>query len=239
MRRYSAASDALSTAFGVSGTGFLGLGAASAKNFEGFGDTISKAIADGITNSATSANYKDAATDTADAAGTAFNTAFGIAGTGLIGSEVKSASKFEAVGKAIAQGVANGIKNNASLITNAAKAAASSALASAKKALGIASPSKKAYAEIGTPFIQGISNALSDGSTALKESVNGVYTAMMGMKINPVSMDGSKASSVVPVTAQLVLNEKTFGEIVFELADRGQGFAASNMTRLGMGVQIA
>ncbi len=206
---------------------------------KGYGESLDKGIADGIKSKGVTDTFSGAANTASEAAGTAFNTALGIGGTGFLGTGEKAASKFNAVGKAIAQGVANGIKDNASLITSAAKTAANNALAAAKKALGIASPSKKAYSEIGAPFIQGIANALSDGSTALKDSVNGVTAALMDVKINPVSVDGSKAGGVTPVYAQLTLNEKTFGELVVELADRGQGFAASNMARLGMGVQIA
>lgn len=213
-------------------------GGASTKT-KGYGESLDKGIADGITSKGVTDTFNGAAQTASEAAGTAFNNALGISGTGFLGTGEKAASKFNAVGKAIAQGVANGIKDNASLITSAAKTAANNALVATKKALGIASPSKKAYSEIGAPFIQGIANALSDGSTALKDSVNNVSAAMTDIKIKPVTMDGSTAGGVTPVYAQLTLDGKTFGQLVVGFADKGQGFIASNMERLGMGVQIA
>lgn len=43
---------------------------------------------------------------------------------------------------------------------------------------------------------------------------------------------------MTPVRADLVLNERVFGELVFELSDRGIGVAQANLRRLSMGVQL-
>lgn len=205
-----------------------------------YGESVVLGIRDGIKDKGVSDTFTGAASAGKSAIASAFNSAFGIAGTGILGTGTQAASQFKGIGTAVAEGIANGIKDGASKITSAAKTAANNALAAAKRQLGIASPSREAYKQVGTPFVQGIANALTDGTRTLRDSVTNAVGSMTSVTVNPIRLDGSSMQQTVqPIRAQLVLKEKTFGEIVLDMANRGQGNQAANMSRLNMGVSIA
>jgi uncharacterized membrane protein (DUF4010 family) len=151
-------------------------------------------------------------------------------------------NEAKTVGDAIATGIAQGIRNGASAITDAARIAAARALAAAKKLLGIASPSKVAAKELGLPFVQGIAKGMTANVGVIAESMKGVTTGLMdsAKAMNPVSLPaGTEATSgTTIVSAVLQVGERQFGNLIVELADAGQGFAAANRQRLNMGVQI-
>lgn len=201
-----------------------------------FGESVDKGIADGITAKGAESTFSGPAGTVKNGIASAFGSAFGIGGGWPFSAA--AASQFKSIGDAVAQGIANGIGDGAGKIKTAATDAAQKALAAAKKELGIASPSKRAYSELGVPFIQGLSNALSDGKRVLQESVGGVVRGMTDVRMQPVQLDTAGMGNATPVRAELTLNERVFGEIVFELSDRGIGNAQANMRRLQMGVQL-
>lgn len=138
----------------------LGIEGNTSSKTKPYGQATAVGINDGMKDKAQPGTF-GGANDLATAAGSALNTAFGIAGTGLLGMGEKSASKFEYVGKAVAQGVAKGITDNKSLITSAATAAAQAAYDAAKNQLGIKSPSR-VMAEIGMYYDQGFAGGIRE-----------------------------------------------------------------------------
>jgi hypothetical protein len=88
------------------------------------------------------------------------STAFRTAGTWL----------YQA-GRDMIQGFINGITSWVSRLVAVAVNAASAAFNAAKKVLGIASPSKRAYSELGVPVIQGWVNAIRDNAHLVAEEM--------------------------------------------------------------------
>lgn len=74
-------------------------------------------------------------------------------------------------GRDMIAGFIGGITSMGSALIRAAVNAAVSALNAAKKALGIASPSKRAYSELGVPVIQGWVNAIRDNAHLIAEEM--------------------------------------------------------------------
>lgn len=104
----SAAASALNTAFGVSGTGFLGLGGQAASKFNYIGEAISAGIANGITNS--SSKITSAAKNAATAAYNAAKRQLGI----------NSPSRaFAEIGMYCGLGMANGLKESGKQVEEA------------------------------------------------------------------------------------------------------------------------
>lgn len=104
-----------------------------------------------------------------------------------IGESIKetfTSVNWAGVGIAIVQGVAAGIKRGATAIINAARNAAKNALSSAKKALGIHSPSTVFRDEVGKYMAEGIGVGFEENvptgemNDALKASVNRMQMAV-------------------------------------------------------------
>ena len=68
------------------------------------------------------------------------------------------------VGYGVSSGIAQGIRNGSALISDAARSAALSALATAKKALGIRSPSRLFRDEVGRQISRGLALGILDGA---------------------------------------------------------------------------
>ena len=75
-----------------------------------------------------------------------------------------SGGNWPSVGYQISSGIAQGIRNGSSLISAAAKSAALSALATAKKSLGIRSPSRLFRDEVGRKISRGLALGILDGA---------------------------------------------------------------------------
>lgn len=73
------------------------------------------------------------------------------------------------VGENISLGLTTGIMSQRSGVLNTVADLANDLVKTMKTTLGIASPSKVSYKRIGVPFIQGIRNALVDGSGSIQE----------------------------------------------------------------------
>lgn len=201
-----------------------------------YGESTVQGIAAGISAKGEESTFNGPAGRVKGAISSAFSSAFGVAG-GWFGDG--AASQFQSIGEAVAAGIAKGIEAGASRITSAAKTAANNALASAKRELGIQSPSKRAYGEIGVPFIQGITGALSDGTRALQEGVGTAMRGMTDIEVRPMHLPDLSQPGIIPVRAELVLDGRSFGALVVDIADQGQGFRSSNLQRLSTGVQLA
>ena len=78
---------------------------------------------------------------------------------------INGAAQF---GKDLVAGIAKGITASAGSIANAAKSAAQSALDSAKKLLGIASPSKVMAMQVGLPIGQGLAAGIMESIPAIR-----------------------------------------------------------------------
>lgn len=79
---------------------------------------------------------------------------------------------------AIVSGMASGIRNGVSTVINAAKTLATSALSAAKKALGIASPSKEFF-KVGGFSTQGMANGLVKTAGIVVSAARGVGTSAL------------------------------------------------------------
>lgn len=117
-----------------------------------------------------------------------------------IGESIKetfTSVNWAGVGIAIVQGVAAGIKSGATAIINAARNAAKNALSSAKKALGIHSPSTVFRDEVGKYMAEGIGVGFEENvptgemNDALKASVNRMQMAVAEQTSAPNVLPGN------------------------------------------------
>lgn len=90
------------------------------------------------------------------------------------------AKKAIDLGKNIINGIIEGVKNGVGALVNAVEDAANSALDAAKSALGISSPSKAFYDQVGMNSIDGIINAFDDGRTMLTRALANTMDFTLG-----------------------------------------------------------
>lgn len=243
--------DGIKSIFGFGGGG---TDAAEAKKT---GEEVTKGVADGVSGAGAAAekSVKDLSARIIDL----FRVELGVSGgsstktrpfgenaaKGIIDgmqsmlSGLRSAAQD--IGDAISDGIAQGIQRGASEIISAAKKAATSALNAAKNQLGIHSPSRVMAEQVGLPAIQGIAQGLQANVGLLKKSMQslaGNLTVKVG-DVQPITVPGKVGTGGKTIlSAALQLDRRTFGQLVVELADEGQGFAASNMTRHDLGVVL-
>ncbi len=237
----------------------LGVEGGTSTKTKPFGTAAVQGIIDGIAAMMQAAQAK--AKEASVAVSTAIQGVFGIAGgtsvlTKAYGKSIAQGMidglesmintltvEAKKVGKAIADGITQGIQSGTDAITTAAQVAAAYALKAAKKLLGIHSPSTVAAKELGLPFVQGIAQGMTANIGVLANSLKGVTTGLVdsAKAITPISIPSgaTAAGGTTIVSAVLQLHEKPFGNLVVELADAGQGFAAANQQRYDMGVQLA
>lgn len=109
---------------------------------------------------------------------------------GKLWDEIKRSVKsidWAQLGRDLVQGIANGIKNGATAVANAAKEAARSALNSAKRLLGIASPSKVMRDEVGKWIPAGMAVGIEANTKPLRDAMNDL-SAITEAGINPASL---------------------------------------------------
>lgn len=164
--------------------------------------------------------------------------------SGLTAMKANVTRTAKTVGTEICNGINNGLNSGENSIITAAKNVAMSAINAAKKALGIRSPSRVMAEQVGLPAVQGIAQGVTKNSHILQDSIAEATSSMTKTKakINPVSVPVSavnQGGQPVIISAVMKLRETEFGELVVTLADRGQGFKASNIVRRELGVQIA
>lgn len=140
----------------------LGVEDGTSSKTKPYGEAVAVGVNDGLNNKSQAATFQKGANAAANAAGDALNSAFGIAGTGLLGWGERQASKFTYIGEAVAAGIAKGIENGASKISAAATQAANAAYQAACRELGIASPAKRMI-EVGQYFDEGFAIGINTG----------------------------------------------------------------------------
>jgi len=238
----------------IFGFGSGGTDAAEAKKT---GEEVTKGVADGVSGAGGTAekSVKDLSARIIDL----FRVELGVSGSGSTKtrpfgenaargiidglqsmlSGLRSAA--QEIGNAISDGIAQGIKNGTNEIITAAKKAATSALSAAKSQLGIHSPSRVMAEQVGLPAIQGIAQGLQANAGLLKKSMQNIagnLTVKVG-NVQPITVPGKASGAGKTIlSAILQVDRRTLGQVVFELADEGQGFAASNQTRHDLGVVL-
>lgn len=94
------------------------------------------------------------------------------------------------LGSDIIAGIASGVRGAAASIASAARQAASDALASAKKLLGIHSPSKVFRDEVGKMIGLGMAEGIGDSTRPISEALDDV-TSKMTAGLDPITVSGS------------------------------------------------
>ena len=94
------------------------------------------------------------------------------------------------LGSDIIAGIASGVRGAAASIASAARQAASDALASAKKLLGIHSPSKVFRDEVGKMIGLGMAEGIGDSTRPISEALDDV-TSKMSAGLDPITVSGS------------------------------------------------
>lgn len=160
----------------------LGVTEGNSTKTKPMGEGIAKGIADGLSAS-TAETFAGGAAVVANAVTGALNAAFGVEGTGFLGSGGDSAKKFEAIGAAVCKAIADGITNNTqnteavkTAITGVANAAYEAAVT--EMATGITGSSETVNAAVDTV------------ATAALEAAAAILTADAGGKVGKAFMDG-------------------------------------------------
>ncbi len=104
------------------------------------------------------------------------------------------------IGRGILEGIAAGLRGGASLIADAARAAAGGAFDAAKNFLGIHSPSQLAADEIGQPFAEGIGVGIRESLAQLAGGVNVGLQGMMGGIQTPAAAAGGPINITINVS---------------------------------------
>ena len=125
------------------------------------------------------------------------------------------ASKFQAqnwygIGYGISSGIAYGVSGGSSLISSAATRAAQNALTSAKKSLGINSPSKVFRDVVGLAIPKGIASGIDRGTPLVENAVDASADAMLAKARQSVkpSVDAATQSYI---TNNTIYNHTTEG----------------------------
>lgn len=138
-------------------------------------------------NSATLTGYVDSfnqagsilASSMASGMGQSVDTSGAVGAAEACLSAIKAyTGKFQTVGADMARGLANGLKNNAGIVSQAARSVAQKALNSAKEAIDSHSPSKK-FEELGMYSDQGFAVGLSKYSRVVSDASKSVATTML------------------------------------------------------------
>lgn len=166
----------LASALGVSGGEVEREGGGSTKS-KPYGEGVAVGVANGLSAKGVASTYTAAANAVQSGVKSAMDTSFGITSSGWFGGS--TSSKFEYVGKAVADGIASGIRNNQSVITSAARAAATAAYNAAKAALAIASPSRLT-AELGRYFDEGFALGIESGADEVMRSARNLSDMAAG-----------------------------------------------------------
>jgi len=138
--------------------------------------------------------------------GAAIVKALGDIGTAIDTAKATLVTSLFNVGVAIGQGLVNGmvqaVTGGVGALGAAVSSAAQSALTTAKAALGIQSPSKRARIEVGRPFMQGIGAGMEDELPMLAQRMRANMNALIG-GINVMGGSGSVTNHYsFPITLQ-------------------------------------
>lgn len=115
------------------------------------------------------------------------------------------ATRAVGIGRSILDGIMRGIRNGYSAAVNAAKNFARGILNGMKSALGIASPSALAAAEIGEPIMQGVGVGAARGAQDLRNVINSaVLGGIPGVTNSTQSVNAGQTVTFAPGAVQVV-----------------------------------
>mgnify|MGYP001008610364 CR=1 FL=1 len=121
--------------------------------------------------------------------------------------EIFSSYDWGAIGSGIASGIAAGIKAGSAVIKQAAKDAAATALASAKKELGIASPSEVMREQVGQMMARGWALGIRDMMGELRAAMADMAGATLPSQMQPAYAGvAQRATPAVQKAEQAVYN---------------------------------
>lgn len=109
-------------------------------------------------------------------------------------------SDMQTIGKNIIDGIITGVQNGVGALEDAVKNAAKSALDAAKKALGIASPSKLFETEVGMNISAGIAQGITGGGAGVRKALDDVTRLQSVGSTRSVAGTASSASRTPTLT---------------------------------------
>lgn len=211
----SAVTDAINAAFGVVGTGFLGNGGDSAKNFEPIGAAVCKAIADGITNNTQNVDaVKTAITGVANAAyesavlemstgitggSETVNAAVGVVATDALeaAAAILTGEAGGNIGKDFMDGIKQAVQTSRPSLSSAATLTASGAHNTAKAEL-----SQSKGQSIGSAFAQGIRTGISGQQGQVFGAAQSLGSGALSALWSAVGSGGSRFEDIGNAIAQ-------------------------------------
>lgn len=246
----NAVTGALNAAFGVEGTGFLGLGGDSAKKFEAIGAAVCKAIADGITNNTQNTEaVKTAITGVANAA---YEAAVTEMATGITGSSETVNAAVEAVASAADEAAAailtdeaggkigkdfmDGIKQAVQIArpglmtttTQAAKAAHDAAKSELSQSKG---------QSIGSAFVQSIRAGISGQQSQVSSAAQSLGSGALSALWSAVGSGGSRFEAIGNAIAQGMARGIRNGSGSIQSAARAAAQAAYNAAKQALDIR--
>jgi len=183
-------------------------------------------VRDGIAASATADTFGGAANALLNAARDAFWSALGIYGEGTFKNGAQVSDKFKDIGQAVALGIARGIEAGSQAIKDAAVKAANDALSAAKKALGIASPSKVARDQIGMMFGAGWAQGIAQSAKQINQAVAGAANGAAAFGTAVTRQVTNNNSLNVSIGSVNGANDNTIDYLSYSLAARQRQMAA-------------
>ena len=241
---FTAVGDAINTAFGVSGTGFLGMGANSAEKFKSIGEAICKAIADGISsNNNNTEAVKTAITSIANAAYTqaVAEMASGITGgtdtvnaavDEVAGAALDAAEKILSktagteLGKNWTTGVKAGIINMRSQLVNTTTQVMKAAHTAARAAI-----SQQLGQNVGRTFATGVRDGIQSQRGQVTGAASGLGSAALSALWGAIGSGGSKFNAIGAAIASGVARGIRNNQSVITSAAKNAAQAAYNAAK--------
>ena len=241
---FTAVGDAINTAFGVSGTGFLGMGANSASKFKAIGEAICKAIADGISsNNNNTEAVKTAITSIANAAYTqaVAEMASGITGgtdtvnaavDEVAGAALDAAEKILSktagteLGKNWTTGVKTGITNMRSQLVNTTTQVMKAAHTAARAAI-----SQQLGQNVGRTFATGVRDGIQSQRGQVTSAASGLGSAALSALWGAIGSGGSKFNAIGAAIASGVARGIRNNQSVITSAAKNAAQAAYNAAK--------
>lgn len=234
-----AVADAVNAAFGVAGTGFLGMGDSSAKKFEAIGAAVCKAIADGITNNTQNTEaVKSAITGVANAA---YEQAVADMATGITGGtdtvnaavDTVTAAALEAaeavlnataggeIGKGFMEGIRRAVNTSKPALVSAATQAGQNALGAIRREL-----SQTNGRDVGTALGQGVAGGISRQQSTVTSAARSLGSGALSALWGAVGSGGSRFEAIGSAIAQGMVRGIRNGSGSIERAARAAASAA-------------